>query len=48
MPKAHSEASEEDEVVKAEKKSIAEIRGIIGQMEEQADEELVADVPKIV
>lgn len=36
LPKAQSDTSDEDEMVKAEKKSIAEIRGIIQQMEEAA------------
>ncbi len=48
LPKAQSDTSNEEEQVKAEKKSIAEIRGIIQQMEEQADAELAADVPAAV
>ena len=40
--------SEDEKIVKAEKKSIAEIKGILEKMNQQWEEELIADVPGTV
>ncbi len=47
-PKAQSDGNPDEVMIKQERKSIAEVRGILEQMNEQADEQLAADTSEAV